>query len=573
MKHLNLSMADCKNCYKCLRSCSVKAIRFKNQQAEIVEDRCISCSHCLEICPQNARHVESDLEEIKKVLSSGKKVVISLAPSFAGTLDMNYKKLIGVLKKLGFSNVEETAIGAKVVSNLYMDYIEKNEQPNYISTACPSSMFLIEKYYPNLIKYLIPVVSPMIAHGKLIRQVYGDDCFIVFIGPCFSKKIEAEDLFNKEVINAVLTFQELELWIEEEHINLNSIEESDFDGNVCYASRDYAIEGGIIENIKPALTKKNLNIISVSSVDDSIELLKNMDEGFIQNSFVEINSCKGSCIGGPSMIRETGSYYKKLNKIKDYISSKPNNCTSENQEVQINNDIFIKQFENKSIEKPSISEDDIKQILMDMGKFKKEDELNCGVCGYNTCRDKAIAIYEGMAETTMCLNYMRNKAESVRNVIFENTLNCIILLDGNLIIKDINPATENAFSIRRENIIDKPLSFIIDDEEFSMLKKESNIVNRKISCPKYNLDFIATAVYIKDQDIIMVALLNVTDQEKDKKRIMNLKENTLQAAHKVIEKQMMVAQEIASLLGETTAETKITLTKLKKIVEEENDLI
>ena len=235
---------------------------------------------------------------------------------------------------------------------------------------------------------------------------------------------------------------------------------------------------------------------------------------------------------------------------------------------------FSRSFIDKTLSKEVASEEQIQKIMREMGKYSLEDELNCGVCGYNTCREKAQAVHEGMAEVNMCLHYMRNRAESLSNVIFENTLNCIILLDGEMKVKEINPSAEKAFMVSAGYIKNKPISLIIKDEDFRYVKEtRNNIISKKVFYKKYSLNFIETVIYLPKQDLVMVALVDITQEEKNKKKLVELKENTIHAAQQVIEKQMRVAQEIASLLGETTAETKMTLTKLKKIVEGENDSI
>ncbi len=568
MKYMNFSSANCKNCYKCLRSCPVKAIKFKNEQAEIVEDRCIACSHCLAICPQKARKIVSDLERVRNAVSSGKKVIATVAPSFAGVFDISAGKFVSLLKKIGFAHVEETAAGADIVSELYREYIKNENIDNYISTACPSANYIIEKYFPDLIQYMIPTVSPMIAHGKLLRKIYGEDSFIVFIGPCMGKKIESESFINKDVLDAVLSFEEIPTWVDDLDIDVEGLEESEFDRDSFKNGRNYPLFRGIINSVGSVLKEKGLEIISVSGTEECIEIFKSIQKGEVTNAFVEVSACKGSCIGGPGMINNEKGYYRRVQKVKSYINS---NASLGQHRLEIDKDIdFSRSFIDKSIEKDIASQEEIEKIMTEMGKYSIEDELNCGVCGYNTCREKAQAIFEGMAESNMCLHYMRSRAESVRNVIFENIVNCIIFLDGKMQVKDINPAAEKTFMVKAENIVNKPISLIIDDADFRYVKETGkDILGKKISFSKYNLDFIETVVYLPKQDIVMIALVNITENERNKKKLLKLKENTINTAQEVIEKQMRVAQEIASLLGETTAETKITLTKLKRIVEEE----
>ena len=570
MKIMNFSAANCKSCYKCLRSCPVKAIKFKNDQAEIIEDRCIACSHCLLICPQNARKVVSDLSDVKRAIYSGKKVIASIAPSFAGNFDMEAGKFVNVLKKLGFSFVEETAIGAEIISDYYMNYVKSKGKGIYITTACPSVNYLVEKYFPSLVDYLIPVVSPMIAHGKLIKEFYGEDTYVVFIGPCVAKKTESEGFFNNNCIDAVINYEEIQNWIQEANINLNSVNTEDFDRNTASRGRLFPKFGGIIQCMGEDINKQNLKTISVSGSDECIDLFTSIQNGDIDNIFVEASSCKGSCTGGPDMVKENHKYYKKLERVTSYLLSRKsdnfNNITTKGTNINLS-----RSFIDKSFKKDIAFEHDIKKILQNMGKHTSEDELNCGVCGYNTCREKAQAIYEGMAEANMCLHHMRNKAESLTNVIFEHTANCILFLDGNMNIIELNPACEEVFAVRADNIKNFPVSILMDDTDFKNVKETGvSIIGKKVSYPNYNVIFIQSVVYLQKQDMLMVSMVNIMDKEENRKKFNMLRENTLNSTQEVIDKQMRVAHEIASLLGETTAETKILLTKLKKFVETED---
>ena len=570
MKIMNFSAANCKSCYKCLRSCPVKAIKFENDQAEIIEDRCIACSHCLLICPQNARKVVSDLSDVKKAIYSGKKIIASIAPSFAGNFAMETGKFVNVLKKLGFSFVEETAIGAEIISDFYMNYVKNAGEGIYITTACTSVNYLVEKYFPSLVDYLIPAVSPMIAHGKLIKEFYGEDSYVVFIGPCMAKKTECQSYFNNNYIDAVLNYDEIHQWIEDANIDLDSMNTQDFDRNSASRGRIFPKFGGIIQCMGEDLKKQNLKVISVSGSDECIDLFTSIQNGDINNIFVEASSCKGSCTGGPDMVTGNHKYYTKLENVNKYLASRKADAVN-NISISESNIDLSRTFIDKSFKRDLAFDYDIKKILQSMGKHTPEDELNCGVCGYNTCREKAQAIYEGMAEPNMCLHHMRNKAESLTNVIFEHSANCILFLDGSMNIIELNPACEEVFAVRAANIKTLPVSILMDDTDFKTVKETGvSIIGKKVSYSNYSVIFIQSVVYLPKQDILMVSMVDINNQEENRKKFNLLRENTLNSTQEVIEKQMRVAHEIASLLGETTAETKMLLTKLKKIVETED---
>lgn len=568
MSYMNFSRANCKNCYKCLRYCPVKAIKFENEQAEIIEKRCINCGHCLVVCPQNARKVTSDLSLVKEALAKGKKVIGSIAPSFPGYFLGKEVGFIYALEKLGFYKVEETAVGAEITSDLYEEYIKNNERDSYITTCCPSANYLIEKYFPKLISKALPIVSPMIAHGKIIKKIYGQDSFTVFIGPCLTKIVEKEEYNGESPVNAVLTFDEINEWLEGKGIDLEELNKNAKEEYLLNYGRNYPIHGGILDSIQDLQEVKNYEKISVDGIEECMELFEAMEKGEVKNLLVEVSACKGSCIGGPSRIVKD-EYFKRLKGVKEY-NKKLKEKSLEKVTLNLEGLNFTRVLKDKIVYNEEPYSEKLEEIMKTMGKYNIEDELNCGVCGYDTCRDKAKAIYNNMAEPTMCLNHMRSKAESISNLIFENTITCVILLDGDLNIKEINPAGERIFSVRRENIKDKPISILMVDEDFKYVKENNtSIIGKRIAIPQYNVVFMENIVYLPEQDLIMASMMNVIEEERNRKELIKVKENTLNAAQEVIEKQMRVAQEIASLLGETTAETKIILSKLKKVVEGE----
>lgn len=566
MNLINFRSANCKSCYKCLRYCPVKAIKIKNEQAEIDSERCIACGHCLIVCPQNARYIKSDVDEVREAIKEGKRVAASIAPSFAGVFDTDDEgQVVSGLKKLGFSIIEETAIGADLVGKLYIDYVKRNNMKNVITTCCPSVNFLIEKYYPNLIEYMLPVVSPMIAHGKMLKQTYGGDTAVVFIGPCTAKKFEAVDFQHEGIVDWVLTFEELKEWFKEENIELKKLEPKGFDRQSCSGGKIFPVSGGVLEAFNTSRENLEYDYYGVSGIEECLDIFNSITNGEVQGACIEANVCRGSCLGGPGMPCPGENIFRIQQKIKRYIQ-KSKKKMKENDYGIYENLNFSKLFFDRSIKRNIATDKEIEKILQSMGKFDPEDEMNCGVCGYNTCREKAQAIYEGMAEKTMCLQYMRNKAESINYVVFENTPNIIIIVDNELKIKEFNPAAERVFKITSSEAKDKFISDIIDDWNFiKVLDEKTDIYRQKVEYPKYDAVVIQNLLFIEKQNIILAIMSDITEEEKSKKELLMVKENTLNSAQRVIEKQMRVAQEIAGLLGETTAETKVILTRLKKI--------
>jgi iron only hydrogenase large subunit-like protein/DNA-binding transcriptional MerR regulator len=495
---------------------------------------------------------------------TGKTSIAIVAPSFAGAFSLEAPgQLVAALKKLGFQRVEEVALGAQVVTDLYKDYIKSGNKKSYITTSCPSVNYLIETYYPSLIDLLIPVDSPMLAHGKILKSTY-DNCFITFVGPCTAKKFESVESENYGIIDAVLTFDELSKLLEEKHINLNELDPVSFDENGTLTGRLFPIPGKLSSEFEDSASNSFENV-TVDGMDRCLQLFKAMENGSIENVVVEALACRGGCINGPAMPKDEVDFFTRQRSIKQYIKENSSTTPFVMPEAVKTID-FSKAFKDRSLKTSVIEEEKITQILRKLGKYTHSDELNCGVCGYNTCREKAQAVLEGMAEVNMCIHYIRNKAESITNVVFENSPNAIFTLDEDMLVKDFNPASERMFNIKFEDIKDKPVCLIMDDSSFYKVKQtKENLVGNRVYLNDQQLVVLENIIYLENHGVFLAIINDITMQEKSKGELAIVKEKTLDAAQAVIEKQMRVAQEIASLLGETTAETKVILTKLKAI--------
>lgn len=569
MKFIHFDFEKCNHCYKCLRTCPSKAITILENHSEIEDDMCIKCGKCQEICPQGALTIINDVDRVKEAIESKQKTIVSLAPSFVGAFDFeNAEQMVSALKQLGFDVVEETAIGAEVVSDYYKTFIEVGIRENLITTSCPSANYLIEQYYPELVEDMMPVVSPMLAHGKLMKHNYGMDSYMVFIGPCLAKKAEAEEAQHRDLINSVLTFEELKEWLDEEDIDLKNLDKTPFDKKSYKRGRAFPIGGGLINDEIREAAKNKYEIIRVDGVERCIDVLNALRDKVINNVCVEINICLGSCIDGPGMPKDKANYFIREHRVKEYVKLENNywevdqnlyKSTKENLD-------YRKLFIDKKVIRKEATEQELNEIMKKMGKYSINDELNCNACGYLTCREKAQAVFEGMSDINMCLPFMRAKAESLRNIIFERSPNIVIILDEDLNIKEINPAGEEIFNVKLSDMEGKPISLLIDDRDFErVMKTGKNITSEKIDFKNYGVTLYQNIIYLEQEGVIMAILTDVTNEEKSRKELARVKETTINSAQEVIDKQMRVAQEIASLLGETTAETKVILTKLKKI--------
>lgn len=570
MSVISFKKANCKNCYKCIRYCPVKAIRVNNEQAEIVDYMCIACGRCLSVCPQNAKTVRSDIELVKIFLHNKEKVIFTVAPSYPALFGYkNSLKFLSALKLLGALMIFETSIGVGLISKEYEKYYNDKSFDNLITTSCPTINYYIQKYFPELINCLVPVVSPMIALGRALKNHFGRDVKVVFVGPCLAKKVEMNDFSCEGSIDAVLTYEEILDWISSEKIDIEKLD--DFKGLTKVKSSDYLypIEGKTIESMD---VDQNLRkIISVSSLREIKNLLKDIKKGILHGYWIEADACNGSCINGSAFGKKDDSIVKRREEILNYkrkIDKNRNDII-----LNLNGNINLKRkFVALSNKLKIPSEDKIKDILSHIGKFSKNDELNCGACGYDTCREKAIAVYNGMAELYMCMPYMKSRAETLSNIIIESTPNAIIAVNENCEIQDMNRAFEKMFLVNSAMFKNEDLSVIIDVSDFKhVIEKKENIYNKTIKIKNYGITAIENIYYLEEYHLAIGIFADITETEKQKDKLSKVKKENIELAQQVIDRQMKVAQEIASLLGETTAETKVILTRMKDMLLDKGD--
>ena len=555
---LTLKKSNCKNCYKCIRHCPVKAIRFSGNQAHIIGNECILCGQCFVVCPQNAKEIVDETEKVKVLLQSGDPVIVSLAPSFVANYDgAGINSIRKALKKLGFYDVEETAIGATIVKNEYERMIKEEDRDIIISSCCHSINLLIQKHYPAALEYLADVVSPMQAHCNDIKQRY-QNAKTVFIGPCVAKKDEAEHY--EGIVDAVLTFEELTEWLKSENIEI----EPETDNDICSRARFFPTTGGVLKTM--AQENTGFTYLALDGVENCIAALKDIESGKIHKCFIEMSACVGSCIGGPVMEK-----YHHTETVKDYITITKYAGAKDFEVSQPKAKDLKKHFAFIEQRSPQPSDYEINNVLRQMGKFKPSQELNCGSCGYNTCREKAIAIIQGKAESSMCLPFLKDKAESFSDTIVNNSPNGLIVLNDQLEVQQINKAAREIMNIRyASDVLGTQCIRILDPTPFMKVRDTGiGIHNERVYYAEYKRYVEQSIVYDRDSRLLVGIMRDVTDEQYAKERKDTISKQTVEVADKVVEKQMRIVQEIASLLGETAAETKIALAKLKESITNE----
>ncbi len=554
---LTLKKSNCKNCYKCIRHCPVKSIRFSGNQAHIIGNECILCGHCFVVCPQNAKEIVDSTEKVRVFLASGDPVVVSLAPSFIANYDgVGIEAMRKALKKLGFYDVEETAIGATIVKTEYERMLREDNRDIIITSCCHSINLLIQKYFPAELEYLADVLSPMQAHCLDIKKRI-PNAKTVFIGPCVAKKDEAE--YYEGIADAVLTFEELTNWLKSEKIELDK----EMDSNEESRARFFPTTGGILKTM--AQDMKDYTYLALDGVENCMEALKDIENGKIHKCFIEMSACVGSCIGGPVMEKYHRSPVKDYMSVAGFAGEKDFNV-AQPEAVELKKHFS---FIERKLSMPSESE--IASVLRQMGKFKPSDELNCGSCGYNSCREKAIAIYQGKAESSMCLPFLKDKAESFSDTMVKNTPNGLIVLNEDLEVQQINDAARKIMNIRAaSDVLGESVIRILDPSVFIQVKTSGRTVrDQRVYLAEYKKYVEQTVVFDSESRLLVGIMRDVTDEEAEREKKENISKQTIEVADKVVEKQMRIVQEIASLLGETAAETKIALTKLKESINDE----
>ncbi len=550
---------ECNDCYKCIRGCHIKAIRIQSGSASVINDKCIACGHCVTICPAGAKKVRNDIDIVKALFLTGKKVYVSLAPSWAGVYNTSKEKMIAVLKKLGFAGVSETALGAQEVSIQTAKQLNIADKGLFISSACPVIDDYIRLYKPKFANCITPIASPALTHCKLLKDTYGEDVKVVFIGPCIAKKKEADT--HPDLMAAALTFDELNYWIKEEFIDIETIEpneECKFVPEGSYEGALYPIEGGMNETIKRVgIEKDDVTFISVSSLEGFDRSLQNINPDKIENKiFVEALACSGGCINGPCLSSD---------KSRILITSDIYANTRYRNEVPTEPRVVVdKEYIPEPVERVEYSIEQVTKALRKISKHSEEDELNCSGCGYASCREFVNALIAGDAEPSQCVSYMRKIAVRKAAAMLRCMPSAVVIVDSSMEIVEANDSFEHmflsedmyeVFASRQDGLTGAAIDRIVP---FSELFKSALDTGKDIHQEHYAIDdklYDISIFTIEDNELVGAVISDVTKSEMDRSKI-------AQKAREVITKNIATVQEIASLLGEHMVETELLLNSI-----------
>lgn len=560
---------DCQDCYKCVRRCPVKAIKIEDNSANILPELCIACGTCYKVCPQKAKQMRHDLPKVKHLIESGKDVYVSLAPSWLVEFDKaTQEQMIAGLRRLGFRGVSQTSLGAQEVSAAVAKLLDENKSGLFISTACPSAVEYIKKYLPEFVPNLTPIASPLLAHCRMLKKELGEDAYVVFLGPCIAKKLESDE--NPKLLSASITFSGIKNWLRETGIVLTELKPSVFDKFVLGDAKEgnaYPIEGGMIETIKPH--KKDAYLMQITGIENMERELKNLKEiSFDKPIFIEVLACEGGCVNGPCITNKKSGMQKRIDVLNKTVLDE-----AEIKDKKPSLDVSMN-FNKQSVEPKVYDEKDIKKTLAQIGKYSIEDEINCGGCGYYTCRNFAKALLEGMAEFDMCVSYMKSQAQRKANALIRCIPNPIVIANANMDILEYNEKFVHAFwnDDKHADMYDKKNLFGANLRDFigftnifsASLDLEQDIVRHHIRFDDRVFDVVV--FNIDNKQIVGGLIEDVTNTEMKKEQIAD-------RAKEVISKNLATVQQIACTLGEHMAETEVLLRSIAKdfaVSEEKN---
>ena len=555
--------ANCQDCYHCVRECPVKAISVSGGQARVEDGLCIKCGTCIRECPQQAKTVRSDLKEARLLLAGDRAAAASIAPSFAalfpGPLS---RRLPSALRKLGFKFVCETAEGAKYIT----DQSFAGPRKGGISTACPAVVSYVEKYRPEYIEALIPVVSPMIAHGRMIKEK-NPGCAVIFIGPCAAKKQEILKPGNDSAIDAALTFAELSEWLLAENIQVENCSEGGFDRFYeAGEARLFPIQGGMLKTGGLHCDGTQPDILHISGAEDVMCLF--LDNPDFKGKLIEPLFCKGGCISGPCFEGKktpaVGGLFTRRENVIRYAARAAMENDAAPPAPTISHQAFFALDKQKQEE---VSEAQINKILERIGRIDPADQLDCGACGYKSCLRHVIAVARGMAELEMCLPYMRRLAQQRTDKIIETTPHGIVILDSELCMIQMNPAFQKMFFCS-EGIMGRRISYLVNADGFERLQAGAVEQYESIQT-KYGFKYHERLYAMRDENQYVGIYSDISQIKYDAAQLDTIKTQTLMHAREFLDHQVRFAQEMAHFLGTSTAQSEAIAKSLIGLYEDD----
>jgi len=549
---------ECQDCYKCVRNCPVKAIKVEGGYASVVPELCIVCGHCVAVCPNGAKKVRDDLAAARQLLALKSAVYVSLAPSYVTEFPgLNPAQMIGALKKLGFAGVSETALGAQQVSAQAAALLRKNPERVLASSACPTVVAFLQKHRAAGAELLTGLLSPLLTHCKMLRAHFGAETGIVFIGPCIAKKLEAAQ--HPELLDVVLTFEDLRRWLEQEKIapeHLPLAADNHFVPESAAEGAWYPVDGGMIAGMKSTCAVNDCSLMAFSGISAIKKALDGIEEMKPDNGlFLELLACEGGCVNGPKVQRRDATVTKRHRVLRSFAPSDV--AFPRTPVVETPADFTV-----TPVAAVRYPDSQIREALRNVGKFSPDDELNCGGCGYDTCREFGIALIGQKAERAMCVTYMRQLAFKKANALIQKMPSAVVIVNDSMRVIEFNAAFVDLFAPEKtangNGVVSIEGIALAEVMPFAslfhnVLKSGEDILDRDL---RFQNTILHATIFSIEKNCLVGGIIQ--DITKPAVR----KEQVIRKAREVIQKQIATTQQIAYLLGENAADAEITLNSI-----------
>ena len=543
---------ECQDCYKCVRHCHCKAIRIVNGKASVIAENCVACGECVKVCPLHAKKIRSDLPRLRQMLGTDARLYASIAPSFTAYFPgVTIGQLATALKKIGFTGVAETAIGAQAVSRQTAEFLKNTDLDLAISSACPASVDYIRKYLPQYTANIVPLYSPVMAHCRMLREEFGEDCKVIFFGPCAAKKNEADR--NPDIFTLAVTFAALEELLEENGIAPMAEKESPLLTDHAEEGRFYAVEGGMNDTLRDE--NRDVRYISVSGLDNLDRMLRfyNGTAGK-RKIFLETLACPGGCINGPVIPAAFAGGLDVIAETDRISTMEPSSKRDCQKNIEDN-------FAPEPLTEIHSSERELTIALAKVGKFSREDELNCGACGYSTCREFAEALIRHKAEEAMCHTYLRKNFERTSNALIRFIPAGVVMVDEHLNICECN----RNFAIMSDmteiyDTLGNLNTIAIETLLPGFAELFSSVISNGGEIEKFNQKLHDKIVNISVFSIARGKSAGAVIQDITKNELQ--REHIAEKAREVIRKNVQTVQQVARLFGEHVADTEILLNEI-----------
>ena len=547
---------ECQDCYKCVRHCPVKAIRIVGGKASVIPEACVACGECVKVCPAHAKKIRSDLARLKELLASGEQLYASVAPSFAGYFKgVSIGRLAGALKRIGFAGVSETAHGAESVSSHVGRLLEETGSPLVISSACPAAVDMVRRYLPDYAAFISPLPSPVRAHCRLIKEKYGSKAKVVFFGPCAAKKNES-DAHPDELALAVI-FPALEQLLAENGVKFG--DEAELALGPAEEGRFYSVEGGMNDTLRDGGT--DVRYVSVSGLENFRRMLEDFDPRdfkanpgkYRRKLFIEVLACPGGCVNGPAMPRgSSGLETLFATDATAPIRASTGRCFSH---------CGVASYPAAALDEPDPDEKAIAGALERVGKFAKPDELNCGACGYSTCREFAKALLAGKAEEAMCHTYLKKNFQRTSNALIKYIPAGVVIVDSKGGIVECNRLfAEMAGALSEYDVLGNLEGLTIDAFMPDFAELFRSAVEHGSEIVKYRQAWNGRIATVSVFPISRGEFAGAVVQDVTKNE--GRREEIAAKARDVIRKNVYTVQQVARLFGEHIAETEIMLNEI-----------